>query len=393
MKEKIKQLYTDISEEIISIRRYLHQHPELSFKEEETSLFIQKKLREAGIRFKTGYAQTGILATIQGENPGKRHVVLRGDMDALPIQEDTGLQFASVHPGVMHACGHDVHTSCVLGAALMLNKLKTDFEGSIHFLFQPGEELLPGGASLMMKDGVFDDFTPDIIIGQHVYPDLEPGKIGYRPGMYMASSDEIYITVKGNGGHAALPHKVVDTVYIASQIIVNMQQIVSRKADTRIPTVLSFGNIIGKGATNIIPREVNIDGTFRTMNEEWRAEAHRLIHQIAEGTAKSLGGECEVKIIKGYPCVVNNKEATEKAFNFTKELFGDLSVVELDLRMTAEDFGYYSQKYPSVFYRLGTKTGNDQTGLHTPGFKIDEDSIPFGVQNMVYLALNFSRHQ
>ncbi|MEN8927254.1 MAG: M20 family metallopeptidase, partial [Flavobacteriales bacterium] len=281
--EKIKQLASANFEDIRNIRRHIHQHPELSFEEFETSKFIQSKLEEFDVEYKSGFVKTGIVALIKGRNPDSKIIALRADMDALPILEENKIEYKSKNHGVMHACGHDVHTSSLLGVAKILSQLTDEFEGTIKLIFQPGEEKLPGGASLMIKEGVLESPAPSAIIGQHVFPDLPAGKVGFRSGMYMASCDELYLTVKGKGGHAALPHKFTDTVLISCQIINSLQQIVSRKAKPDIPSVLSFGKInTTGGATNIIPDEVKIEGTFRTMNEEWRAEAHKLMVQIAE---------------------------------------------------------------------------------------------------------------
>ncbi len=382
---QIKNLTDKYKDENLQTRRHLHQHPELSFKEFQTSLFIQQKLTEYNIPFKNDYVKTGIVAHIEGNNPSKKVIALRADMDALPILEENTVDYCSVNKGVMHACGHDVHTTCLLGAANILNQLKNKFEGTIKLIFQPGEEKLPGGASLMIKEDALNNPNANAIIGQHVFPDLPAGKVGFRPGMYMASADEIYVTVKGKGGHAALPHKVIDPILIASQLVVTLQQLVSRRAKADIPTVLSFGKINSTGgATNVIPNEVKLEGTFRTMNEDWRAEAHTIMKSIAEQTAIAMGGECEFDIHKGYPFLKNDSTLTHHAMQAAKEFLGEENVVNLDLRMTAEDFSYYTQLIPGCFYRLGT---GKSSGLHTPTFNIDEEALQTGVGMMAYLAI------
>lgn len=384
MIEKIKQLANQNFQEIVEIRSHLHQHPELSFQEFETSKYIQKKLTEWNIEFTSGHVKTGIVAYVKGKNPDKKCVALRADIDALPIQELNDLPFASQNKGVMHACGHDVHTSSLLGAIKILNELKNEFEGTIKCIFQPAEEVLPGGASLMIKEGVLENPKPINIIGQHVYPELEAGKVGFKKGQHMASTDEIYLTIKGKGGHAALPFKLKDPVLAMAQIIVALQQVVSRCAKPNIPSVLSFGKVIANGATNIIPNEVSVEGTFRTFDEEWRKQAHEHIKNIAENTAKAMGVECDIKIDIGYPFLVNDDDTTQKCIDAAKEFLGAENVVDLELRMTAEDFAYYSQIIPACFYRLGT---SDSTGLHTPTFMVDENALKTGMGLMAYLAV------
>jgi amidohydrolase len=384
MIEKIKQLSEQYFQEIVAIRRHLHQHPELSFQEFETSKFIQQTLTDWGIEFKSGYVNTGIVALVKGKNPEKKIIALRADIDALPILEENNLPFASQNKGVMHACGHDAHTASLLGAIKILNELKNEFEGTIKCIFQPAEEVLPGGASLMIKEGVLENPKPMHIVGQHVYPELEAGKVGFKKGQYMASTDEIYLTIKGKGGHAALPFKLKDPVLATAQILVALQQVVSRCAKPNIPSVLSFGKVIANGATNIIPNEVFVEGTFRTFDEEWRKKAHNHIREIAENTAKAMGVVCDVKIDVGYPFLVNDDDTTQKCIDAAKEFLGEENVVDLELRMTAEDFAYYSQIIPACFYRLGT---SDSTGLHTPTFMVDEEALKTGMGLMAYISL------
>lgn len=386
---EIKKLSIEYRQEITDIRRHLHAHPELSFVEFKTSEYIQSVLTRWGIPFTAGIVKTGIVASIEGNNPTSKTVALRADIDALPIVEENNVPYKSVNVGVMHACGHDVHTSSLLGAVKILHQLRDNFEGTIRFIFQPGEERLPGGAKLMIEEGVLENPKPQSIIGQHVLPQLEAGKVGFRPGMFMASTDEIYVTVKGKGGHGAIPHSTVDPVLITAHILVALQQIASRKANPITPTVLTFGKVIANGSTNIIPDEVYLEGTFRTMDEEWRSKAHELMKTMAETMAISMGGTCEFEIRRGYPFLVNDEELTARAFAFAKEYMGDENVIELESRMTGEDFAYYSQQMPACFYRLGT--GNAAkgitSGIHTPTFDIDENALETGMGLMAYLAV------
>jgi amidohydrolase len=385
----IKQEASTLLPKLVAIRRHLHKHPELSMQEKQTSAFIQAKLTEFGIPFTAGIAENGIVGLIEGKNPGKRVIALRADMDALPIVEQNQVEYCSANPGVMHACGHDVHMTSLLGAAKILNELKEQFEGAVKLIFQPSEERFPGGASMMIKEGVLENPAPEKMFGQHVLPTLEAGKVGMKPGKYMASTDEVYLTVKGKGGHGATPELNVDPVLIAAHILVALQQIVSRNAPPQLPAVLSFGRFIADGRTNIIPNEVKLDGTLRTFDEKWRAEAHIKIKNLAQSIARGMGGDCEVFIDKGYPFLVNDENITAEAKRYAIEFLGSENVVDLDLRMTAEDFAYFSQRVPSCFYRLGTR--NEQEGivhnLHTDRFDVDESSLETGAGLMAWMAI------
>jgi amidohydrolase len=389
MIDQIKNIAANIAEEVISHRRHLHQHPELSFQEFETSKYIQNVLDKHHIEYKIGYVKTGIVAIIEGKNPTSKVIALRGDMDALPIQEDTGLDFASVNEGIMHACGHDMHTSSLLGCAIILNQLKGQFEGTVKCIFQPGEELLPGGAKLMIEEGVLDNPKVEKIFGQHVYPELQVGQVGFRSGMYMASADEIYITVTGKGGHGALPHKIIDPILISSHLLIALQQVVSRMANPGTPSVLSFGFIEGKGATNVIPNEVKLKGTFRTFDEVWRKEAHIKITEITENLVKSMGGTVDLDIRVGYPFLTNHQETTERAKKVAQDYLGAENVLDLDLRMTAEDFAYFSQAAHGCFYRLGTSNDaeNINGGLHHPQLLLDDAALRFSTGLMAAMAI------
>jgi len=397
VKEKIKELAKASLSEVIAIRRHLHANPELSFEEINTSNYIASKLKEYGIPFKQGIVKTGIVALIEGtksapspsERAGVRSIALRADMDALPIQEKNTCDYKSKNEGVMHACGHDVHSASLLGVAKILNELKNEFEGTIKLIFQPGEEKLPGGASLMIKEGVLENPKPESIFAQHVFPSMEVGKVGFRTGMYMASTDEIYVTVKGKGGHAAMPAEYNNPLLIASAILLELNE-AFMKQDQKAPTVLAFGKIIGNGATNVIPQEVKLEGTFRTMDEVWRKEAHAKMKCMAESVAKKMGGECEFIIEHGYPFLVNDEVTTKKARLAAEEYLGKENVEELPLRMTAEDFAFFSQQVPACFYRLGTgnKAKGITSGVHTATFDIDEQALEIGVGLMAWLALN-----
>lgn len=389
LKDKVHQLAKKYFSDIVDLRRYLHANPELSFEEFETAKYVAQQLKDLGLEVEEGVANTGLVGYIKGKNPDKKVVALRADMDALPIFEANDVSYKSKKEGVMHACGHDVHTASLLGAARIMSELKDEFEGTIKLIFQPGEERLPGGASLMIKEGVLENPRPQNIVGQHVMPLIDAGKVGFRSGMYMASADEIFLTVKGKGGHAAMPEMGVDTVLLASHIIVALQQVSSRNASPKVPTVLSFGKVEAKGATNIIPNEVHIEGTFRTMDEVWRKEAHKKIKQIAEGVAQSMGGECEVDIRVGYPFLQNEPVLAEKLKGFAVDYMGEENVEDLDLWMAAEDFSFYSQVTDACFYRLGTRNEAKGivSGVHTPTFDIDESALEVGAGLMAYMTL------
>ncbi len=388
--ENIRALALENFEEIRSIRQHLHQHPELSFQEFETSKFIQKKLTEFGIAFVAPIAKTGVVALIEGKNPSKKIIALRADMDALPIDELNDIAYKSQNPGVMHACGHDVHASCLLGAAKILNTLKDNFEGSIKLIFQPSEEKLPGGAKVMIAEGVLNNPDVENIFAQHVFNPFEVGKIALCFGTMLASTDEIYITVKGKGGHGAYPHDTKDPIMMAAQMLVALQQVVSRVITPFEPAVLSFGKVIANGATNIIPDSVLLEGTFRALNEEVREKAHQTITEIAEGVVHALGGEIDLQIVKGYPVLKNDEVLTQRVYENAMLYLGKENVIITTPKMGAEDFSFYSQEIPACFYRLGT--GNQKKGinssLHAPNFNIDEDAIKIGMGFMAFNAIS-----
>ena len=387
--EKIKALSNSIAEETVANRHHLHMHPELSFQETATQAYVEKQLNAWGIP-NSRLANTGVVGIIEGKNPGKKVVALRADMDALPITETNDVPYKSTNPGVMHACGHDVHTSSLLGTAHILQQLKDEFEGTIKLIFQPAEEKAPGGASIMIKEGVLENPKPISLFGQHVATNVPVGKIGFREGMYMASTDELYIKVIGKGGHGAMPDACIDPIVIASHIIVAMQQIISRNKNPKYPSVLTFGKIEGLGATNVIPDEVNIAGTFRAMDETWRAEGLAKMKKLAEGIAEAMGGEAIFDVLKGYPFLQNDPELTRKAKAAAVAYMGEENVVDLDLWMAGEDFAFYTHHVDACFYRLGIRNEAKGiiSGVHTPTFDIDEDALAIGPGLMAWLAVN-----
>ncbi len=388
MLETIKKLAKEYADEFIAIRRQIHANPELSYEEFETSAFIQQKLAGWNIPFEV-IATTGVVGLIKGKNPASKIIALRADMDALPINEANDVPYKSLKPGIMHACGHDVHSTCLLGAAKILNETKENWEGTVKLIFQPGEEKNPGGASYMIKEGVLENPAPQKIFALHVHPGLEVGEFSFRGGMVMASADEIYITIKSKGGHAAAPQFTADTILIASHLIVSLQQIVSRNNNPFNPSVLSITSFQGGNATNVIPSEVRLMGTFRAMNEEWRFKAHELITKQTIELVAAMGAEAIIHIDVGYPFVLNNEALCAAARKNAEAFAGEQNVTETELRMGAEDFAYYSHKIPACFFRLGAgnKDKGITIGVHTPTFNIDEGAIEQGMGMMAWMAV------
>jgi len=386
---KIKHLAEEYFHEVVGMRRQIHANPELSFKEFKTAALVSDFLARNEIPHQKGVAKTGVVGLIHGKNPEKKIIALRADMDALLISEKNKIPFRSKNPGVMHACGHDVHTASLLGAAKILHEIRDYFEGTVKLIFQPSEEEYPGGAKVMIEEGVLESPAPSSIFGQHVFPELDAGKVGMRPGKFMASTDEIYITVRGRGGHGAIPHQNIDPVLIGSHIVIALQQIVSRNSNPAMPTVLSIGRFIAEGHTNIIPDEVHLAGIIRTFNEEWRREIKQKLTTIARGVARSMGGSCHVRIDQGYPFLVNDDLLTRKAMDHAAEFLGEQNVVELDMRTTAEDFAYFSQKIPGCFYRLGIRNLEKgiTSSLHSSTFDVDEESLRTGMGLMAWLTI------
>ncbi|MFT3825037.1 MAG: M20 family metallopeptidase [Chitinophagaceae bacterium] len=389
LKDKIQHLAHTYQAAFVDIRHHLHANPELSYQEFETSKFVQQHLSQMGIPFQV-MATTGVVGIIEGKNPGKRIVALRADMDALPIQEENNVPYRSTKDGIMHACGHDVHTTCLLGAARILNELKDEWEGTVKLIFQPGEERNPGGASILIKEGVLQNPAPKAIFGLHVHPQLQIGKVSFRGGQVMASADEIYITIKGKGGHAAAPHLTVDTILIASHLIVSLQQIISRNCNPLSPSVLSICSFQGGHTTNVIPSEVKLMGTFRALDEEWRFKAHELIRRNATELVHAMGAEIDLHIDVGYPTVYNDEQLNVVARKLAEEYMPSGKVETTEVRMGAEDFGYYTQQIPGCFYRLGVMNVEKgiTSGVHTPTFNIDESAIETGMGLMAWLGAN-----
>ncbi|MCC6180281.1 MAG: amidohydrolase [Bacteroidia bacterium] len=394
----IKQLNDQYFDTIVKIRRHIHQYPELSFEEINTSAYICEILDKYQISYTKGIVKTGIIAVIQGKNPNKKTILLRADLDALPIEEKNDVSYKSKHKGVMHACGHDVHTASVLGTVIILNQLKAEFEGTIKIMFQPGEEVLPGGSSLMIKEGVLENPPINMAIAQHVFPSLETGKVGFRAGMYMASTDEIHLTIIGKGGHAAMAGDYINPLIVSAHIITEIEKCfpitidlegVARNTQNNIPTVIAFGKIEGKGATNVIPESVYMAGTIRTMDEVWRKEIKTRIKEIINQISNQYNVSAELDIIDGYPFLINNEASTILCKQAAEEYLGKENIVELPLRMTAEDFAYITQQVPSCFYRLGTGniTKGISSGVHTSTFNIDEDALKISSGLMAWMTI------
>ncbi len=389
LKQKIQTLANEYYPHVQSIRHHIHSHPELSFQEHNTAAFIEAELKAIGITSMRSVARTGIVALIEGRNPHSKCIALRADMDALPIQEENDTPYRSQNDGVMHACGHDVHSSCLLGAARILHNTRQEWDGTVKLIFQPGEEKHPGGASLMIADGALENPKPSAIFALHVYPHLPTGTTGFRAGQYMASADEVYITIEGKGGHAALPHQTIDPIAISALVISGLQQVISRRSNPLIPSVLTFGRIAGGFATNVIPGKVEILGTFRAMDEKWRYEAHKLIKDFTEQTCAAYGAKATVEIPVGYPMLFNDPDLTHKATAWAQDYVGNHNVHELDMRMAAEDFSFYTQHMPGCFFRIGTNREDKEflAPVHNPRFDINEESMITGMGIMAWCAV------
>lgn len=380
-----------LKNEVIQLRRHFHRHPELSYEEIETSRYICDWLEKNGISFRKGIAGTGIIGTIEGKGGSGKVIALRAEMDALPVTERKKTEYSSLNEGKMHACGHDAHLAMLMGTAKVLNGMRESFGGKILLVFQPGEEKSPGGARLMIESGELNNPKPDIVIAQHILPELETGKVGYRSGRYMASCDEIYITVAGRGGHAALPGLTTDQIFIASNLVVRLKNRMSQQQQANgIQTVLGIGRISGEGATNVIPEKVFIAGTFRTFDENWRAEGQTLIRQVASETEKEFGVNIDVNIAEGYPVLHNDEKLTSQAIGFSESLLGKERIEFYETRMSSDDFSFYSAIAPSLYYRVGIrKKDSEMLKLHTSDFDIDENGLETGVANLSWLVYNF----
>jgi amidohydrolase len=381
----IREKSVELLDKINSYREHLHAHPELSFEEFETSNFVSSKLTELGVTNQK-IGNTGVVGLIMGDHHSLNDtfIGLRADLDALPIQEENNVPYKSIIEGKMHACGHDVHTSVLLGAAEILLAIRNELPNPIKLIFQPGEEKNPGGASILIQEGILKNPTVSKMYALHVFPEMETGKIGFKEGIYMASCDEIYMTINGKGGHGAMPHQCIDPIMIGANIVSSLQQIVSRSCDPKTPCVLSFGHFEGLGATNVIPSKVYLKGTFRTMDETWREKALELIKQQATSIANTFGGTIDVEISRGYPCLFNNEELTQKLKHKSELFLGRNQVEDLPIRLTSEDFAFYSQEIPVCFVRLGV--GNIEKGItfgvHHPRFDIDKNALIIGMQTL-----------
>jgi len=391
IKEDILVKSADLKEEVIQLRRHFHRHPELSYEETETSLYICNWLEKNGISFRKGIAGTGIIGNIEGKAKGGKVIALRAEMDALPITERNKTEYSSLNAGKMHACGHDAHMAMLMGTTKLLNSIRGQFGGTILLIFQPGEEKSPGGARLVIESGELRNPKPDLVIAQHILPELETGKVGYKAGRYMASCDEIYITITGKGGHAALPGLTTDQIYIASHLVIRLKNRMSEQQSVKgIPTVLGIGRISGEGATNIIPEKVYIAGTFRTFDEKWRAEGLALVRLVSAETEEEFGVSIDVNIVEGYPVLVNDENLTSKAIEFSEALLGKSNIETFDIRMSSDDFSFYSGIAPSLYYRIGIrKKETEMMKLHTSDFDIDENGLATGVANLSWLVYNF----
>ncbi|HNR85563.1 MAG TPA: M20 family metallopeptidase [Taishania sp.] len=376
----------ELLEKVKAYREHLHQYPELSYQEHQTMKFVADKLTELGVEHQTGVGGTGVVGIIKASHHTNdmEVVALRADMDALPIHEENNVPYKSKVDGVMHACGHDAHTAILLGTAEILQEIKEQLPQPVKLIFQPGEEKNPGGASLMIKDGVLQNPTVKTIYGLHVFPDLPAGMTGFKGGLYMASCDEIYITIHGKGGHGATPHQCIDPITIGAELILNLQTIISRRRDPKIPGVLTFGYFEALGATNIIPAKAVLKGTFRTMNEEWRAEALELLQQQAKAIVEGNGATLELEISKGYPYLENDETLTAQLKQKSIDLLGSDNVVDLPIRMGSEDFSYYAQEIPACFFRIGVRDEKNGIifGAHHARFDIDPQALKIGMQMM-----------
>ncbi|MGV6860436.1 MAG: M20 metallopeptidase family protein [Putridiphycobacter sp.] len=380
----------EIFDEIVGIREHLHANPELSFQEFETAKFIQSKLKEWDIQFTSDVAGTGIIGLINGEGNPTKTIGLRADIDALPINEENDTPYCSKNDGIMHACGHDVHTAMLLGAIKIIKAQQKDLNVNVKFIFQPGEEKLPGGAKLMIDEGVLENPKVDEIYALHVFPELDAGKVGLKSGMYMASCDEIYMSVNGKGGHGAMPHKNIDPILTSAHIITSLQSVISRNCPPDVSSVLSFGKIEGLGATNVIPNQVKLEGTFRTMNEVWREKAHHLIKKQATFIASGFGASVDLNIIKGYPYLENHPELTKQTKNKLINALGKQNVKDLPIRLTGEDFAFFAQKIPATFIRIGVR--NESKGIihpvHHSKFDIDPQALKTGIKTLLSIVFS-----
>ncbi len=393
MKELSASAFLDLArkhqDRLVELRRTIHANPELAFEEHETSALARGVLDELGIAT-ASIARTGVIGTLEGGAAGGC-VALRADMDALPIHEETGLPFASKKPGLMHACGHDAHTTMALGAAMILAEIREAIPGTVRFLMQPSEELIPGGAPSMIAEGALEGPSVEAIFGQHVLPLRPAGELGFLSGAMMASADEIYITVRGKSGHGAIPQNAIDPITAAAEVITSLQKIVSRNLNPFNEGVVSITMIQGGYTTNVIPDDVKMMGTMRAMDPEWREYAHRRIEEIVDGVCRANGAEYDLEIRKGYPALRNDPAMTEFAQTGAGELIGKDHVFTADPLMAAEDFAYYLEKVPGTFWWIGAGTPEQGcvAGLHNSRFTIDEAILPTGAAMLAWAAWRF----
>lgn len=385
MKNRIESLAEKHFEAAVKLRRQIHANPELSWHETETAKLVAKTLSGLGLEVSTGIAKNGVVGILKGRSPEKKCIALRADMDALPITEENKVDYCSKNKGVMHACGHDVHTSNLLGVAMILSDMRNEIEGTYKFIFQPSEEKIPSGAEAMIQAGVLENPKPDRILGLHVSPELEAGTFGFCPGRFMASSDEIYLTVVGKGGHAARIEELKNPLLIAAEMLLELKTL----TNPQIPVVLSFGKIEGKGATNVVPDIVEIAGTLRCFDENLRNQLHRQIELICASVSEKYLTHCDVNILRGYPVLINNEGLTNAAKELAVDFIGSKNVLNLPVRLGSEDFAYYTHHVPACFYRLGTgnKKKGITSGIHTATFNVDEDALLHSMGVMAWLAV------
>lgn len=370
------------------LRCLLHQNPELSYKEFETQQLVINQLKKIGIVDIKKMANTGVVALIHGAEEGDC-IALRADMDALPIHETNEVEYKSKNDGIMHACGHDFHTANLLGVAQILFELKSKFKGTFKLIFQPGEEKNPGGASIMIAEGILENPQVKQALALHVFPALQAGQVGFYKGLYMASCDEVYVTITGKGGHAATPQLINNPIYPMSELILSTQKINEEATSNNIEHVLTFGKIEANGATNIVPQTIKIHGTFRSKNETWRASVHQKLNDLADTIAKKHSVSIDMKIAIGYPCLVNDIALTTQIEKYTKELLGEACIQTLEKRMTSEDFAFFSQKIPVCYYRIGTASANggNAHNVHTSDFDIEKSAMKIALKSMSYAAI------
>ncbi|MCA1026884.1 M20 family metallopeptidase [Cytobacillus kochii] len=391
MLEKLYSLLQEHYNEMVEIRRHLHQHPELSFQEVETPKFIANYHQKLGHEVRTGVGERGVVAKLHGAKPGKT-IALRADFDALPIHEENDFPYKSKKPGVMHACGHDTHTATLLVLAKVLNKLQNEIEGTIVFIHQHAEEYMPGGAIAMIEDGCLEGV--DVIFGQHISSGEPLGEIGYRSGPLMAAADRFHIKLQGRGGHGAHPHEANDSIVLGAQLIVNLQQIVSRRIDPLESAVLSIGEFDAKNAFNVIADSVTLTGTVRTFNENIRNRMEREIERVIEGTCLTAAASYDYKYVHGYPALVNHAAETKFVAQLAGEVPGVTAAVEIAPRMGGEDFAYYLQKVPGTFFNTGAAiVGRTPYPHHHPKFDIDERGMLIAANMLATATVKYMEQQ